>query len=79
MDSPFNDEVFAHEMIGLLDNEKYLQLFTEMLNDIQKALSSPPSPNDPAESLRKLKRLHDDGILSDEEYEQKRNEYIEKI
>jgi hypothetical protein len=74
-----NDEVFAYDLNGDLDNEKYLQLFTEMLNDIQKALSSPASGIDPAESFRKLKRLHDEGLISDEEYEQKRKEYIENL
>lgn len=38
-----------------------------------------PVEKDAAEQLQKLKDLHEQGILSDEEYEEKRRKYIEKL
>jgi hypothetical protein len=34
---------------------------------------------DPAEELRKLKSLHDDGILTDQEYESRRSALVEQL
>jgi len=44
--------------------------------------SSPSTNNnvdDPSEQLRKLKKLFDDGIITAEEYEEKRKKYIDKL
>lgn len=35
--------------------------------------------DDPSEQLRKLKKLFDDGIITAEEYEEKRKKYIDKL
>ena len=34
---------------------------------------------DPTEQLQRLKKLHDDGILTDEEYEAKRQKLVDEI
>lgn len=34
---------------------------------------------DPAEQLRKLKNLHDDGLLTDTEFEEKRRKLVERL
>ena len=34
---------------------------------------------DPTEQLQRLKALHDDGILTDEEYEAKRRKLVDEI
>lgn len=34
---------------------------------------------DPTEQLQRLKELHDDGLVTDEEFEEKRAKLVEKI
>ncbi len=36
-------------------------------------------PNSPSEQLRKLKELFDDGVITEEEYEEKRKKYVDKL
>ena len=38
-----------------------------------------PTPSDATERLQRLKQLHDDGVLTDEEYEAKRAKLVEEI
>ena len=40
---------------------------------------SSSSPSDASEPLRKLKKLFDDGIITAEEYEEKRKKYVDKL
>lgn len=37
------------------------------------------SPSDASEQLRKLKKLFDDGVITAEEYEEKRKKYVDKL
>jgi uncharacterized membrane protein YdbT with pleckstrin-like domain len=37
------------------------------------------APQDPAEAIRSLKQLHDDGLITDEEYERKRRELLDDM
>ena len=45
----------------------------------QQPTQSDDSQEDPTEQLKKIKELHDEGILSDEEFEEKKEELIERI
>ena len=40
---------------------------------------TPPPPQDPEEAIRSLARLRDDGLITDEEYERKRQELLEEM
>ena len=40
---------------------------------------SSSSPSDASEQLRKLKKLFDDGVITAEEYEEKRKKYVDKL
>lgn len=40
---------------------------------------TPTPAQDPAEAIRSLKQLHDDGLVTDEEYERKRRELLEDM
>lgn len=43
------------------------------------AAPAPPEPPDHAESIRKLAQLRDDGLISEEEYEAKRRQILDKM
>ena len=45
----------------------------------QQPTQSDDSQEDPTEQLKKIKELHDEGILSDEEFEEKKEELIARI
>lgn len=38
-----------------------------------------PAPTDDKEQLRKLKQLHDEQLITDEEYEQKRKAILDRL
>ncbi|MDJ0791313.1 MAG: PH domain-containing protein [Acidimicrobiia bacterium] len=40
---------------------------------------TPPPPQDPAEAIRSLAKLHEDGLITDEEYERKRRELLDDM
>ena len=53
-----------------------------MRNDRSRCKAEPvvQAPDaDPTEQLQRLKQLHDDGILTDEEYEAKRQKLVDEI
>ena len=48
-----------------------------MVTDVQR--SSTPQAEDPMDKLKRLKNLHDEGILSDEEYQEKKQRLMDMI
>lgn len=66
--------------IGIYDVD--LLQFVKSFKNNQKGPSSEPEKNENDDSLNrlnKLQELHSQGLISDEEYEQKRKEIIEKL
>ena len=72
--------------------EKSMLLVAEMLRDAcglmdpvdvdssgECAVPAAPPEKDPVEMLKDLKDLHDSGILSDAEYEEKRQPYLDQL
>lgn len=47
--------------------------------DQQQDQSQGQSPADAAEELRTLKKLHDDGVITDQEYETKKAEILNRM
>ncbi|WP_168210301.1 SHOCT domain-containing protein [Persicimonas caeni] len=68
---------------GMRDNPEN----REFLESVRRAKSQPSAPShssstggaDPLEQLEKLKGLHDSGVLSDAEFEQKKRALLERV
>lgn len=57
-----------------------MMMLTEMLRKISDLFNAPPERiTSPMEALKQLKELLDSGIISQEEYEVKRREYLNRI
>ncbi|WP_306298119.1 SHOCT domain-containing protein [Thermococcus litoralis] len=46
---------------------------------MERGIRIPKSQEDPLEKLKKLKELYDMGVLSQEEYEEKRKKLLDQI
>ena len=75
-----------HKMIGIHDwNEaeelaNYIQKrMDEGIKEVSKGNVNESSQQSNTEKLRELKSLHDDGIISKEEYEEKRKEILDRF
>ena len=52
---------------------------TYKTGEIVYPLPKSSDSNDPVEQLRKLKELFDDGVITEEEYEEKRKKYVDRL
>jgi membrane protein YdbS with pleckstrin-like domain len=41
--------------------------------------AQPPAPTDPTDAIRNLAKLHDEGLITDEEYETKRKQILDEM
>ena len=60
----------------------FLSLSTKAVKEVEARDASPASTSaakTPAEALEELKDLHDKGVLSAEEYEEKRKPYLDQL
>lgn len=55
-----------------------VKFLRDKVEESQQTTVSSSEP-DPTEQLQRLKELHDDGVLSDEEFEEKKEELLDKI
>ncbi|MFC4448011.1 PH domain-containing protein [Halorussus aquaticus] len=51
----------------------------EKMKESQQATAPAASEPDPTEQLKNIKELHDDGVLSDEEFEEKKNDLLDQM
>jgi hypothetical protein len=60
--------------------KKALEYIRERKQKLEKEKqSSGGSDNDPTEQLKNIKELHDQGVLTDEEFEEKKSDLLDKI
>lgn len=71
------------EYINSYGGSGYVYKKTVTHDSYDSSSYSSPSTNsnvdDPSEQLRKLKKLLDDGVITTEEYEEKRKKYVDKL
>ncbi|WP_135852909.1 PH domain-containing protein [Halorussus salinus] len=51
----------------------------EKMKESQQTNAQAASQPDPTEQLKNIKELHDEGVLSDEEFEEKKNDLLDKM
>lgn len=51
----------------------------EKMKESQQSNAQAAAQPDPTEQLKNIKELHDEGVLSDEEFEEKKNDLLEKM
>lgn len=62
--------------MDLTNDKMSIRLFAEMLREIARVWHPAPAEQLPAEALKKLKELYDSGVISAEEYQEKRKKYL---
>lgn len=61
-------------------HQKEFERARAIVEDLRSAPERPPDgSSDPSDAIRKLKALHDDGLITDQEYERKRQELLDKL
>ncbi|NEU56144.1 PH domain-containing protein [Halorussus sp. MSC15.2] len=56
-----------------------VRFIREKMKESQQANAPAASEPDPTEQLKNIKELHDQGVLSDEEFEEKKNDLLDKM
>jgi len=61
-------------------SQQSMTVITQMINEIINSFKSPTKDvKSPVEALKELKELYEQGILNDQEYEKKKQKYIELL
>tara|TARA_B100001123_G_C14921665_1_gene871988 strand:+ start:200 stop:469 length:270 start_codon:yes stop_codon:yes gene_type:complete len=64
---------------SFLDSAKKFKLFVEKIKETNETSKTSVVAEDPIEKIRKLSQLKDDGIISEEEFEEKKKTLLKEI
>ncbi len=71
--TPFTDPLHKYVYVGFHD-DLVIDVSEEYLNQAHA-----PKTSDPTETLRKLKKMYDEGILTEQEYLEKKHEILNRM